>query len=203
VPGENMIDFWFTAGSTYTYLSVMRIDSVESAAGVKFRWRPFDRRALGRNTPYPVGSSKIDYMWLDLKRRAAMYGIPINIPVPYPPKNTALVNQIALAGLEEGWGKDFVIAAYRRWFQFGEETGGDENVATSLREIGQDAQRVLNLVQGEHIQRLWVSETEQARGLGVFGSPTFAVDAELFWGDDHLEDAVSWHKHGRLVSAQD
>ena len=35
--------------------------------------------------------------------------------------------------------------------------------------------------------------------LRLFGSPTFAVDRELFWGDDRLEDAVSWHRHGRVV----
>ncbi len=41
-------------------------------------------------------------------------------------------------------------------------------------------------------------ETDEARALGVFGSPTFAVGAELFWGDDHLEDAVQWARQGRL-----
>ena len=37
-----------------------------------------------------------------------------------------------------------------------------------------------------------------ARGLGIFGSPTFAVDGELFWGDDRLDDAIAWRQRGRL-----
>lgn len=200
MPNGGTIDFWFTCGSTYTYLSVMRLSSVEKASGIQFRWRPFNRRALGVNAaPFPAGSSKIEYMWHDLERRAALYGIPIKVPIAYPAKNTALPNQIALAGLQEGWGRDFVIASYRRWFQFGEETGGDDNVASSLREVGQDSKRVLDLAAGDDIKRLWDSETNRARELGIFGSPTFAVDDELFWGDDHLEDAVNWRKYGRLI----
>ena len=38
---EGQIDFWFTMGSTYSYLSVMRLADVESFHGVRFRWRPF------------------------------------------------------------------------------------------------------------------------------------------------------------------
>ncbi len=85
-----------------------------------------------------------------------MHGIAVKIPAPYPAANSTLANHIALLGLEEGWGRGFVIAAYRRWFQFGEETGGEVNVAASLREVGQDAKRVLDLAQGDHIQQLWI-----------------------------------------------
>jgi 2-hydroxychromene-2-carboxylate isomerase len=43
-----------------------------------------------------------------------------------------------------------------------------------------------------------VAETDAAKQLGIFGSPTFTIGRELFWGDDRLEDAVNWHKHGRI-----
>jgi 2-hydroxychromene-2-carboxylate isomerase len=48
-----------------------------------------------------------------------------------------------------------------------------------------------------HTQGTLTAETAAARDLGVFGSPTFEVGRELFWGDDRLEDAISWHRHGR------
>jgi 2-hydroxychromene-2-carboxylate isomerase len=35
------IDFWFTMGSTYSYLSASRLADVERSTGVTFRWRPF------------------------------------------------------------------------------------------------------------------------------------------------------------------
>jgi 2-hydroxychromene-2-carboxylate isomerase len=38
------------------------------------------------------------------------------------------------------------------------------------------------------------ANTEQAIALGLFGSPSFIVSGELFWGDDRLEDALDWAK---------
>ena len=35
-------------------------------------------------------------------------------------------------------------------------------------------------------------ETNQAKSLGIFGSPSFVVNDEVFWGDDRLEDAINW-----------
>ena len=40
--------------------------------------------------------------------------------------------------------------------------------------------------------------TVTAKGLGVFGSPSFVVDREVFWGDDRMEDAAIWKQSGRL-----
>ena len=68
------IDFWFSIGSMYTYLSVMRLPGVAT----DFRWRPFSVRAimiemdnLPRNKPL-----KLAYMWRDLERRAQTHGLP-------------------------------------------------------------------------------------------------------------------------------
>jgi 2-hydroxychromene-2-carboxylate isomerase len=104
--------------------------------------------------------------------------------------------------MRQGWGVDFVRAAYRRWFQLGQETGGEPNVSESLREIGQEPQSVLALANTADTKDALMAETGVARGLGIFGSPTFAVGRELFWGDDRLEDAISWYKHGRVQTSR-
>ena len=46
--------------------------------------------------------------------------------------------------------------------------------------------------QSERIIDALAQETDKAMGLGVFGSPTFVIDGEVFWGDDRLEDAMLW-----------
>jgi 2-hydroxychromene-2-carboxylate isomerase len=40
-----------------------------------------------------------------------------------------------------------------------------------------------------------MKETDLARDFGIFGSPTFVVGREIFWGDDRLEDAISWYRY--------
>ena len=201
---EGQIDFWFTMGSTYSYLSVMRLAEVERSTGASFRWRPFHLLLIlqeMKHVPFADKPVKMSYMWRDLERRAAMYGLPVRLPAPYPAKQSVMANVVAIVGMGEGWGADFVRAAYRRWLQQGEETGSEPNLSSSLREIGQDPERVLALANAAAANDRMVSETQAAKQLGIFGSPTFAVGREIFWGDDRLEDAIDWWRHGRLQPA--
>ena len=192
--GSAQIDFWFTMGSTYSFLSVMRLAEVERSTGITFRWRPFHLLVIlqeMKHVPFADKPAKSAYMWRDIERRAAMYGVPARLPAPYPAKQSVVANLVATIGMQEGWGADFVRAAYRRWFQLGQETGSEPNVSASLRDIEQDPARVLSLAGSEEVKHALALETDTARELGIFGSPTFVVGQELFWGDDRLKDAIS------------
>src|ERR1700758_3263598 len=172
------IDFWFTMGSTYSFLSVMRLEEVERSTGVSFRWRPFHLLVIlqdMKHVPFADKPTKCAYMWRDIERRAAMYGIPASLPAPYPAQQSIMANLVAFVGMRRGWGIDFVRAAYRRWFQLGQETGSEPNVSGSLRDIGQDPARVLALANSADTNAALTAETNVARELGIFGSPTFTV----------------------------
>jgi 2-hydroxychromene-2-carboxylate isomerase len=195
------IDFWFTCGSTYTYLSAMRLADVERSTDIAFRWRPFVLRVIldeMKHDPFGDKPVKAAYMWRDIERRAAMHGLPAKLPAPYPAKQSKLANLVALVGMREGWGADFVRSSYRRWFQHGHEPGSEPSLSESLREAGQDVARVAALANAPETATAMTAEIDTARALGIFGSPTFAVGRELFWGDDRLEDAISWLRHGRV-----
>jgi 2-hydroxychromene-2-carboxylate isomerase len=193
------IDFWFTMGSTYSYLSVMRLAALENSSGIKFRWRPFHLLVIlqeMKHVRFADKPTKSAYMWRDIERRAAMHGIPVSLPAPYPVKQSIVANLIATVGMRQGWGADFVRAAYRRWLQLGQETGSEPNLSGSLRDIGLQPQPILDLVNTAEARAALTKETEVAKYLGIFGSPTFVVGRELFWGDDRLEDAISWYRYG-------
>jgi 2-hydroxychromene-2-carboxylate isomerase len=151
------------------------------------------------NVPFQGKPPKLAYMWADLGRRAAMYGIPAHLPAPYPLPGLNLANRVAIVARDEGWCPAYTQATYRRWFQQGQEPGAEPNLSGSLREIGQEPDRVLRLAQSDEIAQAYDAATTRARELGIFGSPSFATRGQLFWGDDRLEDAVSWHKHGRVI----
>ena len=91
------IDFWFTMGSTYSYLSVMRLGEVERASGIRFRWRPFHLLVIlqeMKHVPFADKPTKSAYMWRDIERRAARYGIPAKVPAPYPAKASITARSI-------------------------------------------------------------------------------------------------------------
>ena len=175
----------------------MRLPEVERASGVKIRWRPFNVRHVmieQNNIPFKDKPVKTAYMWRDIERRAGWYGLAPRVPAPYPVPGLVLANQIATLGVQEGWVADYTRATYRRWFESGESAGEEPNISNSLEEIGCDPSQVLAAAQSERIISALASATDEAMELGVFGSPTFVVDGEVFWGDDRLDDALHWSK---------
>jgi 2-hydroxychromene-2-carboxylate isomerase len=197
-----MIDFWFSVGSTYTYLSVMRLAEVGRTSGVTVIWRPFSVRQIMiemDNIPFRTKPVKAAYMWRDIERRAAMYGLPARIPAPYPLQQWDIANRVAVLGASNGWVAAYARATYRRWFEEGLEPGMEPNLSDTLREIGQDPARTLAAAADPEIDASYEAATDQARRLGIFGSPTFVANGELFWGDDRLEDAVAWSHRGTLA----
>jgi 2-hydroxychromene-2-carboxylate isomerase len=200
-----MIDFWFSIGSTYTYLTVMRLEDIQRSTGIEFRWRPFSVRQImieQDNIPFRAKPVKAAYMWRDIERRAEMYGLPAHVPAPYPLAEWDTANRVAVLAAIEGWVAAYARATYRRWFQDGLEPGTEPNLSESLREIGQDPSRVIASAATPEIEGAYEAATGAARDLGIFGSPTFAVARELFWGDDRLDDAIAWHRHGTLKGPQ-
>lgn len=198
------IEFWFSLGSTYTYLTATRLASVGRERGCTFLWRPFSVRTIMReqnNSPFANKPVKTAYMWRDIERRAAMYGIPFRGPAPYPIAELDFANQVATLAAREGWCADYAAATYRRWFLDAQEPGSEPNLSDTLREIGQNPDRVIEAARGDDIVAAFHAATDQARALNVFGSPTFVVDGEVFWGDDRLDDALTWARHGSLRPA--
>ena len=76
------------------------------------------------------------------------------------------------------------------------------SVETALEEIltkiGQQPPRVIAWATSGEGKQALQQETQSALTLGIFGSPTFAVGPELFWGDDRLNNAISWALYGSL-----
>ena len=195
----NNIDFYFSIGSTYTYLSVTRILDVEKKYKIKFNWRPFSVRAIMKemnNIPFPKDKkNKVDYMWRDIERRAERYGFFAKTPAPYPLSEFDLANKIAILGLKEGWGIDYVRLTYKRWFQEGKEPATEPNISEICAELKLNKEQVISKANVEEIEKEYLANTDIARKNKVFGSPSFIVNGEIFWGDDRMEDAITWSKN--------
>ena len=194
----NNIDFYFSIGSTYTYLSVTRILDVEKKHKTKFNWKPFSVRAIMKemnNVPFPKEKkNKVDYMWRDIERRAEGYGFFAKTPVPYPLTQFDLANKLAILGLKEGWGINYVRTTYKRWFQEGKEPATEPNISEIFSELKLDKEKVIAKANSNELEKEYLANTESARNNKIFGSPSFVVNNEIFWGDDRMEDAITWSK---------
>ena len=192
------IDFYFSIGSTYTYLTVTRILDIEKKHQIKFNWKPFSVRVIMKemdNIPFPKDKiNKVNYMWRDIERRAEGYGFFAKTPVPYPLSEFDLANQIAILGLDKGWGTDYIRLTYKKWFQEGKEPAIDPSISEICKELGLNKDEIISEAKSEIFEKKYISNTDSARKKKVFGSPSFIVENEIFWGDDRMEDAINWAK---------
>ena len=193
-----MIDFYFSIGSTYTYLAVTRILDVEKNHQVSFNWKPFSVRVIMKemnNIPFPKDKlNKVNYMWRDIERRAEGYGFFAKTPVPYPLSEFDLANQIAILGLDKSWGVDYVRLTYKKWFQEGKEPAIEPSISEVCKELKINKDEIISGAKTKLIEDKYLANTNSARENKIFGSPSFVVKNEIFWGDDRMEDAIKFFK---------
>ena len=190
------VEFWYEVGSTYTYLSVQRIDQVLEQNGVTVEWKPFLMMAIQselgqKEPPFVEGHPKFEYMWSDLERRAKKLRIAYQKPSLYPP-NTLLDARIACLGVAEGWVKDYTKAIFQMHWQHDIAIGSEESQRKALGTLGLGYADTLEKAQATDNKNALRQLTEEARSKGLFGSPSFYVDGQLFWGDDRLEEVLDF-----------
>ena len=192
------VEFWFEFGSTYSYLSAARIEDAAIASGVPILWEPF---LLGPifaeqgwdDSPFNVYPAKGRYMWRDVERLCTKYRIPFTRPSRFP-RNGLLAARIACLAkaTSEPWLPEFTRVVFQANFAEDREIGDPAELRSILDSLGQSGAQLIDQAQALENKVRLREQTRRARELGIFGAPSFVVVAELFWGNDRLEDALAW-----------
>lgn len=195
------LEFWFEFASTYSYLTVMRIEQVAGVAGVSVHWRPFLLgpifAAQGWNdSPFNIYPTKGRYMWRDMERRAQAYSLPFRHPSNFP-RNGLLAARIALLAAQEGWCPAFTRAVFRANFAEDQDISDLAVLQQLLDSSGKAGKQICERAQSAENKAALREQTAEAQRRGIFGAPSFLVGAELFWGDDRLEEAVTWARRSK------
>jgi 2-hydroxychromene-2-carboxylate isomerase len=190
------LEFWYEFASTYSYLTVMRIERVAAVAGVDVRWQPFLLgpifAAQGWNdSPFNIYPAKGTYMWRDLERRAATYGLPFRRPSRFP-RNGLLAARVAQLATAEGWCPQFTRAVYTANFAADREIGDEAVVREIVAAQDRDPDAVLARALAPENKQALRAAADEAIRRGVIGAPTLFAAGEMFWGDDRLDDALAW-----------
>jgi 2-hydroxychromene-2-carboxylate isomerase len=190
------IEFWFDFGSNYSYLSVMRIEDVAARCGVEIAWRPFLLgpifKSFGWNTtPFLLQKEKGDYMWKDMVRQCRKYDLPWMKPTTFP-RRALLPSRVALLGAAEPWIGEFCRRIMLLNFAKDSDIDSPEAVGEVLKKLELPAAQIIRDAQSEQNKLKLREQTETAKTRGIFGAPTFFVHGEMFWGNDRLDDALSF-----------
>jgi 2-hydroxychromene-2-carboxylate isomerase len=190
------IEFWFEFASTYSYLSVMRIEQAAANLGLAIEWRPF---LLGpvfqsfgwSNSPFILQPWKNEYVWKDMERQCRKYGLPWRRPSQFP-RASVLSARVALIGADQPWMGEFCRRVMQLNFAADQDIKSPALIAEVLAQLGLEAQATLDEAQTEANKLRLRQQTELAASKGVFGAPTIFVGGEMFWGNDRLDDALAF-----------
>ena len=191
-----MVEFWFEFASTYTYPAAMRIEELARARGVELRWQPFLLGPIFRDqgwsdSPFNLYPVKGRYMWRDLERTCEKLGLEWNKPSQFP-RNGLRAARVSCACAGAPWVPSFVRNVYRANFVEDRDIADSGVLARCLAGLVEDPDAVLSGAESDETKARLRESNERAKALGIFGSPSFVVRGELFWGNDRLEAAFDW-----------
>jgi len=187
--------FYFDFGSPNAYLAHKVIPGIEARTGVKFAYVPALLggifKATGNRSPaeaYAGIPLKLAYERRETERFVARHGITEYAHNPHFPVNTLLIMRGAVAAQRLGVFEAYVDAVYRAMWVDGLKMDDPAVVRATLDAAGLPGERLLELTQDAAVKAELIANTEDAVAHGVFGSPSFRVGDELFFGKDKLRD---------------
>ncbi len=194
------IEFWFEFGSSYSYLSTMRIEEAAARRGVEVHWKPFLLgpifRGLGWDTsPFVVQKAKGAYVAKDMERQCHKYGLPWAPPSTFP-RRALLPLRVALVGADQAWMGGYCRHIMSLNFACDRDIDSPPVVAEALKHLRLPAREIMDAAQSEGNKSRLRQQTEAAAARGIFGAPTFFAGGEMFWGNDRLDDALAWCVRG-------
>jgi 2-hydroxychromene-2-carboxylate isomerase len=185
------VTFYFDLGSPYAYLAAERLPN---SLPEPVAWRPVLLGGLfkltGRSSWALGDYRRREAGMAEIERRAGEYGLPpIHWPDPWP-SDYLYAMRVATFAFAVGRGREFTMRAFHDAFQSGRDLSIAAHVLDAAEHAGLDRHGAEAATRDPEIKRGLHRTTDAANGLGVFGVPTIAIDDELFWGDDRLQDAV-------------
>ena len=189
------IEFHFDFGSPNAYLSHLVLPRIEERTGERFRYVPVLLggvfKATGNVSPavsLQGIKNKGDYQALEMRRFLRDHEIEDFAPNPHFPVNTLQVMRGAIAASRLGVSERYIDAVYRHMWAQPKKMDDPTVIEAALRESELPAEELIAGAQDPSVKAELIANTEDAVGRGVFGSPSFFVGAELFFGKDRLRD---------------
>jgi 2-hydroxychromene-2-carboxylate isomerase len=122
------------------------------------------------------------------ERRRARLGIPLNIEPRYFPADIDLASCMTIAAERQGLPVgDFVNAVMRAIWAEDRNPADPAVLASIARGCGLDGDGLVEAAAGEAVRAEYRGNTQRALAAGVFGSPFYRFEGELFWGQDRLD----------------
>jgi 2-hydroxychromene-2-carboxylate isomerase len=193
-------EFLFDFGSPNAYLSHLVIPRIEKRTGVKFEYIPVLLGGVFKatNNVSPAISlkgikNKGEYQGIETQRFLKKHDISNYQRNPYFPVNTLQVMRGAIFAKQANIFQQYINEMYRHMWENPKKMDDPETFREALIESKLPADDIMNGINSAEVKGELIQNTNEAVERGVFGSPSFFVDDDLYFGKDKLvevEEAI-------------
>ena len=187
--------FMFDFGSPNAFLSHRAIPAIESRIGVKFEYVPVLLggifKATNNRSPAETLAgikNKREFQAIETDRFLRRFQVRPYVWNPFFPVNTLNLMRAAIAARFEGVFEKYVDAAFHHMWVDPKKMDDPEIALAALTESGLDAKRLFERAGEADEKAKLIENTQAAVDRGAFGSPTFFVGGEIFFGKEQLRD---------------
>ena len=189
------VEFQFDFGSPNAYLAEKALPDIERRTGVKFEYVPVLLGGVFKatNNLSPFESlrgirNKPEYQALETRRFIRRHHITTFKPNPFFPVNTLMLMRGAVAARLESMFEPYFRAAFHHMWEEPKKMDDPEIFRGAFASSGIDIDRLIARAQQDDVKKKLIELTSDAVARGAFGSPTFFVGEEMFFGKDQLRD---------------
>lgn len=186
------IEYFYSAHSGYAYIGSQTFMDVAKAAGRRIDHRPMDLRAVIAAWPGShngrTPQHRAYFSGREIQRWAEYRGAEIMARPTHHDNEIALSNGVLIASIIEGLDTDALAHRFLEGHWRDDADLADPRTLSTLAEdVGIDAAPLLDAARSPEVVAIHDTNTEEAIARSVFGSPTYFVDGDMFYGQDHLE----------------
>ena len=192
------IEFHFDFGSPNAYL-VHKVIPAITTAGVAFEYVPILLGGVFKatNNVSPAVSlqgirNKPEYQRIETDRFCRAYGIRPQVPNPHFPVNTLKMMRGAVFARTTDYYQRYVDTMYAAMWEQALKMDEDDVIVRVLNAAHLPAHEIIDGMAASAVKQELIDQTETSVQRGTFGSPTFYVGSEIFFGKDKLRDTIEW-----------
>lgn len=184
------VDYYYTLMSPWAYFGAPRFYSLQKKYKFKINHLPLDILKLfslsgGQPLAKRAEQRKI-YRIMELKRWKHKLNMPINLsPKYFPPSNVSKASAMILSIEDQDKQNAFSFSCLENIWLNEKDIGNEKNLIDICNDLNIDHDKLLKNIDNKI--NLYESIAISASQKNIFGSPTYVVDKEIFWGQDRLE----------------
>ncbi len=187
------VEFHFDFGSPNTYYCHRVIPQIEQRTGVKFDYVPVLLGGIFKltNNQAPMLAlagikNKQEYNAIETARFIKKHSLDRFLFNPNFPVNTLQIMRAAVYAKQVGLAEKYNESMYQCMWEKGLDMSNEETIAQSLEDFDLPAAEILEGSKSPAIKQSLIDNTAESVRRGSFGSPTFFVGEEIYFGKDKL-----------------